>query len=149
MAGGRGKVEPRWKKGESGNPKGRPKNIATIIQEVFIAEHNLKLSKGQVNDIIQVILSKNKKELIEMAKNEELPFWVGLIARKAQRDYEKGSIHILDVLFDRVYGAPTQSIEQKIIEQPLFPDVSTHNSNQQDTPDASPKKGGARGNKRG
>jgi hypothetical protein len=34
--------------------------------------------------------------------------------KKAQRDYEKGSIHILDVLFDRVYGKPKEEVEQTV-----------------------------------
>ena len=65
-------------------------------------------------DIIKNILGKTRKELVEMAQNEELPFWIALIAKKAQRDFEKGSIHILDVLFDRVYGKPKEEVEQTI-----------------------------------
>ena len=35
---GKGQIEPRWKKGESGNPAGRPKgskNRSTIIREML------------------------------------------------------------------------------------------------------------------
>jgi len=28
--GGRGKIEPRWKKGETGNPNGRPKKLPAL-----------------------------------------------------------------------------------------------------------------------
>lgn len=105
---------PAWKKGVSGNPAGRPKKIETVIKEHFLEEHNLKLTKTQSQDIIKNILGKTRKELVEMATNEELPFWIALIAKKAQRDFEKGSIHILDVLFDRVYGKPKEEVEQTI-----------------------------------
>ena len=53
-------------------------------------------------------------ELVELAQNDELPFWIALIANKAQRDFSKGSIHILDVLFDRVYGKPKEEVEQTV-----------------------------------
>jgi hypothetical protein len=117
---GKGQIEPRWEKGQSGNPKGRPKKIETILKDHFLDEHNLKLSKSQVQDMIQVILGKNKKELIELAKNDELPFWVSLIAKKAERDFNKGSIHILDVLFDRVYGKPKEEVNQTIQQIEVF-----------------------------
>jgi hypothetical protein len=110
----------RLNKGETANPNGRPKKLENILHEYFFAEHNVKLSKAQTQDMIQVVLGKTKAELVELAKNDELPFWISLIAKKATRDFEKGSIHILDVLFDRVYGKPREEITQNIIERPIF-----------------------------
>ena len=101
-------------KGEVRNPNGRPKNVETILREVFLAEYNVKLSSGQTTDIIQSILSKSRSELIELAKNDELPFWIAMIAKKATRDYERGSIHLLELLFDRVYGKPKETQHQTI-----------------------------------
>ena len=109
-----------FKKGQSGNPNGRPKKIETVLADYFFSEHNLKLSKTQTQDIIQVILGKTKKELMDLAANDELPFWVALIAKKAKRDFDKGSIHILDVLFDRVYGKPKEEVSQTVNKVRIF-----------------------------
>jgi hypothetical protein len=102
------------KKGEVRNPNGRPKSIQTVIKDVFLEEHNIKLSKSQTEEMIKAILSKSKKELIELANNDDLPFWVAMIAKKASRDYEKGSIHLLEILWDRVYGKPQETIEASV-----------------------------------
>lgn len=101
-------------KGEVKNPNGRPKKVETILREVFLDEYNIKITKTQTEDIIKSILSKNRSELIELAKNEELPFWISMIAKKATRDYERGSIHLLELLFDRVYGKPKETQHQTI-----------------------------------
>jgi hypothetical protein len=100
-----------FKKGEVHNPNGRPKKIENVLRDYFLAETNIKLSKSQVEDIIKNVLSKTRAELMDLAKNDELPFWISLIAKKAARDYDKGSIHILDVLFDRVYGKPKETAD--------------------------------------
>jgi hypothetical protein len=101
-------------KGETRNPNGRPKKVDTILKELFLAEYNVKLSQSQTNDIIQSILTKSRSELIALGKNDELPFWIAMIAKKATRDYERGSIHLLELLFDRVYGKPKETQHQTI-----------------------------------
>lgn len=103
-----------YKKGQSGNPNGRPKKIENVLKDVFLSEYNVKLSKSQTEEIIKNILSKSKSELVELAKNDDLPFWISMIAKKATRDYERGSIHLLELLFDRVYGKPKETVDQNI-----------------------------------
>jgi hypothetical protein len=114
MAGNENLIPHKMVKGETRNPNGRPKKVDTILKELFLAEYNVKLSQSQTNDIIQSILTKSRAELIDLAKNEELPFWIAMIAKKATRDYERGSIHLLELLFDRVYGKPKETIDQTI-----------------------------------
>jgi len=58
--------------------------VETLLKEHFLDEHNVKLSKGQVQDIIKNVLGKSRSELVELAKNDQLPFWIALIAKKAQ-----------------------------------------------------------------
>jgi len=102
------------KKGEVRNPTGRPKKVDTILKEIFLDEYNVRLSKSQTEEIIKGVLSKTRSELMELAQNEELPFWISMIANKATKDYKKGSIHLLELLFDRVYGKPKETVDQSI-----------------------------------
>jgi len=102
------------KKGEVRNPNGRPKKVDTILKEIFLDEYNVRLSKSQTEEIIKGVLSKTRSQLMELAQNEELPFWISMIANKATKDYKKGSIHLLELLFDRVYGKPKETVDQNI-----------------------------------
>lgn len=97
-------IKHQYPKGKSGNINGRPKNIEKVLKEFFFAEHNIKLSSSQVNEIYRVLLSKTKAELIDMSKNNDLPFWIALIINTININFKKGSMDVLDKLLDRVYG---------------------------------------------
>lgn len=93
------------------NKKGRPKTVANAIKDLFLQDYHFKLSNSQANEIIQGLLGKTKDELVELANNKEVPFWIVLIAKKAQMDFNAGSIELLEKLFDRVYGKPKQDMD--------------------------------------
>lgn len=100
----------RFKKGQSGNPKGRPKgskNRSTVARKWLSVEQDLK------NPITSEVETMSQEDLMTLA----------LIKRAREGDttaYQK--------LLDSAYGAPVQQIEQTNIEQPLFPDVSKDDS---------------------
>ena len=84
------------------------------MKDVFLQEFNLGLSYSQANEIISGILAMTREELMNVAKNDQAPFWISMIAKKATRDYERGSIHLLEVLMDRVYGKPKETVDQTV-----------------------------------
>ena len=96
------------------NRNGRPKLLRNVVKDVFLQEFNLGLSYSQANEIISGILAMTREELMNVAKNDEAPFWISMIAKKATRDYERGSIHLLEVLMDRVYGKPKETVDQTV-----------------------------------
>jgi len=104
---GKGQIEPRWEKGESGNPNGRPKGAkgrATIARYWLEVNQNLKNPLTGENETM------SQEDLMTLA-----------LIKKA-RD---GDVNAYKALMDSGYGAPLQQIEQTNIEQPLFPDVTT------------------------
>lgn len=87
MAGGKGKIEPRWKKGESGNPNGRPPKLPEL--HILLAN----------------VLGKEGKDGLSAA--EEI---LNALHAKAK----KGDTRAAELLLDRAYGKPKQSIDNNI-----------------------------------
>lgn len=109
---GKGQIEPRWEKGESGNPNGRPKgakNRSTIARYWLEVNQNLK------NPLTGESETMSQEDLMTLA-----------LIKKAR----EGDVNAYKALMDSGYGAPLQQVEQTIIEQPLFPDVQEDNSNE-------------------
>jgi hypothetical protein len=101
-----------YKKGQSGNPNGRPKgskNRSTIakkwLQVIQQAENPLTLESEELS----------QEDLITLA-----------LLKKAAN----GDVNAYKALMDSGYGSPVQQVEQTILEQPLFPDVPKDNSDQ-------------------
>jgi len=102
----------KFEKGESGNPNGRPKgsrNRSTIARQWLEVNQNLKNPLTGENETM------SQEDLMTLA-----------LIKKA-RD---GDVSAYKALMDSGYGAPVQQVEQTIIEQPLFPDVSENDSNE-------------------
>ena len=101
-----------FKKGESGNPNGRPKgakNRSTIARQWLEVNQNLKNPLTGENETM------SQEDLMTLA-----------LIKKAR----EGDVNAYKALMDSGYGAPVQQIEQTLLEQPLFPDVQEDNSNE-------------------
>jgi hypothetical protein len=101
-----------FKKGESGNPNGRPKgskNRSTIARRWLEVNQSLK------NPITGENETMSQEDLMTLA-----------LIKKAR----EGDVNAYKALMDSGYGAPVQQIEQTNIEIPLFPDVQTDDSNE-------------------
>ena len=99
-----------YKKGQSGNPKGRPKGSKNRSST---ARKWLALQQDKKNPITDIEETLSQEDLMTLA-----------LIKKA-RD---GDVQAYQKLLDSAYGAPVQQIEQTNIEQPLFPDVKENDS---------------------
>ena len=94
-----------YQKGQSGNPKGRPKgskNRSTIAKKWLQVEQDLK------NPLTGDKETMSQEDLMTLA-----------LIKKAR----EGDTQAYQKLLDSAYGAPLQQVIQEIVEQPLFPDV--------------------------
>jgi len=101
----------RYKKGQSGNPKGRPKgskNRSSVARKWLALEQN---KNNPITDVEEIL---SQEDLMTLA-----------LIKKAR----EGDATSYQKLLDSAYGAPVQQVEQTNIEQPLFPDVKEDDGN--------------------
>jgi hypothetical protein len=99
-----------YKKGQSGNPNGRPKGSKN---RSTIAKKWLQVIQETKNPLTLESEELSQEDLITLA----------LIKKAAD-----GDVNAYKALMDSGYGSPVQQVEQTILEQPLFPDVPKDNS---------------------
>ena len=102
------KFSSEYQPEKNGRPKGS-KNRSTIAK--YWLEVNQKL-KNPLTGTDEVM---SQEDLMTLA-----------LIKKAR----EGDVAAYKALMDSGYGAPLQQIEQTILEQPLFPDVSENDSNE-------------------
>ena len=91
-----------YEKGQSGNPKGRPKgskNRSTVAKKWLQVEQDLK------NPLTSEIETMSQEDLMTLA-----------LIKKAR----EGDTQAYQKLLDSAYGAPVQQVEQTNIELPFF-----------------------------
>lgn len=97
-------IEGKWAKGESGNPNGRPKgskNRSTIARKWL---ETMQQSKNPITGEDETL---TQEDLMTLA-----------LIHKAR----KGDVNAYKQLMDSGYGLPKQTVENTIVEQPLFPE---------------------------
>jgi hypothetical protein len=102
------KFSSEYQPEKNGRPKGA-RNRSTIARQWLEVNQNLKNPLTGENETM------SQEDLMTLA-----------LIKKA-RD---GDVAAYKALMDSGYGAPLQQVEQTIIEQPLFPDVSENDSNE-------------------
>ena len=105
-----------FKKGESGNPNGRPRKYVTLL-----VDQGYK--RSEINDTIQNMMAMTVDELKQVWDNPKATILEKTIASAMRKSIEKGTLYSLETLLSRVYGMPKQEVESIVhIEQPLFND---------------------------
>jgi hypothetical protein len=99
---------------ENINRNGRPRALKNVIKDVFMEEFNLQLSSSQANDMIMAMLCMTEKQISDLGTRDDVPFWLKMISKKMERDMSRGSIHLMEVLFDRVYGKPKETVDTTV-----------------------------------
>jgi len=99
----------QYKKGQSGNPKGRPPKLVTKILNELKVKGEV-VTSNTVTQVFKVFLSLTLKEVVEISKNKSYPIIYTLTAKAIIKD----GFEVIEKLLDRANGRPTQMHQQSI-----------------------------------
>ncbi len=97
-------LKPAWKKGESGNPNGRPRKFVSTLK-------SMGYKNSEVADSIQSMLAMTLDELKEVYQNPLSTVLEKTVAGAIKKSIEKGDLNSIEVLLSRVFGKPKESVK--------------------------------------
>ena len=95
-----------WKKGQSGNPNGRPRKFVCQLKD-------MGYNKQDITQTIENMMAMTIKELAEVFKDENATALEKTVANAIKRGIDKGTLYSIETLLNRVYGQPKQEVESK------------------------------------
>lgn len=95
-----------FKKGQSGNPNGRPKSYVTGLKDIG---YNMT----EINMSIRNMLSMNINELKAVFENPDATILEKTVAGAMRKSLEKGSLYSIETLLSRVFGKPKETADVK------------------------------------
>lgn len=104
-----------FKKGESGNPKGRPKKLVSSILAGLKEEGEL-VTRTMVEQTYQVLMSLTQSQLSTIANDKEQPMINRIVSKEM---LSKKGFEIIEKMMDRANGKATQ-----------VKDITQHNTNE-------------------
>jgi len=97
-------LKPAWKKGESGNPNGRPRKFVTTLK-------SMGYKNSEVVDSIQSMLAMTMDELKDIYQNTESTALEKMVDGAIKKSIEKGDLLSMETLLSRVFGKPKESVK--------------------------------------
>ena len=90
-----------WKKGKSGNPKGRPKSISSIVEAELVNSLEIKISRSQCLDVVRALLDMSVEELEKIASSKKLPSFIVVVASAVLGDIAARKMVTVNFIFKR------------------------------------------------
>lgn len=115
MPGGNKNIGPndgvKFKKGQSGNPAGRPRRLVSQIIADLKADGAEAVSPSHVSDAISVLIGLPKDELIDLGADTTAPILLQRTAKRLASSSDRDWDFVIKDNLDRAHGKPAQAVD--------------------------------------
>lgn len=94
-------------KGQSGNPKGQPKKLLTVINDQLKAEGYLPVKNSHVIDAYNTLLNLPENKIKEIITDTTTPMFLRIVAKAMLSP--KG-VEMIEKILDRAHGKAKQNV---------------------------------------
>lgn len=105
----------KFKPGQSGNPRGRPKNRVVPLVKLVVSKKRLKEVNGftdaEINFMERTLLAMTLAELQALAKTDNIPAYMKGKAIAIISDMKNGKTDTIEKLRERQYGKAVERVE--------------------------------------
>lgn len=101
----------RFKKGQSGNPQGRPRKLVKCIRAELFKLGYQEAADADVISILRVLINLTVEDLQKLVEDDRVAFVVRIIARSL---LSRDGYRTLQDIFDRAYGRPRQVVHASV-----------------------------------
>lgn len=96
---GKPHLKPPWKKGQSGNPKGRPKGSVSVIPHAL-----REISLPIFREVIETVLKGNMAALNAIIEDPEAPVIKVAVAKSFRKALKAGDYSTVERIIERIVG---------------------------------------------
>jgi len=97
-----------YKKGQSGNPNGRPKKLVSAVIADLKAEGYEEVTASQVKEAYQLFIGLSRVKVVEIANDENQSM---LFIRVARAILDNKGFDVIEKMLDRAHGKATNKTE--------------------------------------
>lgn len=118
-------IKHQWKKGQSGNPNGRPKKVFSTVLDSLKKKGYEKVSKSQVRDAYEYLVGIDEKQLKAIVTDIETPMLFRVVGKEI---LSKKGFEIIEKMLDRAHGKAAQTTNLGNAGEDAFKVILVHAS---------------------
>lgn len=108
----------QWEKGQSGNPKGRPRLLVSSVIEQMKNEGVERVSQADVKDTYLMLINLKMSEIESKVKDKDQPALVRIVGKEILGG--KG-FDVIEKMLDRALGKPDSKIDLSSTDGSMSP----------------------------